>query len=70
MVQPVEDVGPLPPLQAPPEGLPGAESQLQRQELPSDVLMQDEQDALQTPPIVHRLRAWRPLWPGRQQRLD
>ena len=47
-----------------------AEPQLQGQELPSDVLVQDIQNALQTQPVRHRLRPRRPLGPRRQQRLD
>ena len=46
-VQLVEDPGLLPALQAPPAGLPGAEPQLQRQELSGYVVVEDVQDALQ-----------------------
>lgn len=51
-VQSLEDSGPLPAVQASPAGLPGSEPQLQRQELPGNVLVQDVQDALQTQPII------------------
>ena len=69
-VQLVEDPGLLPPLQTSPAGLPGAEPQLQRQELPGYVVVEDVQDALQTQPVRHRPRPRRLLRPGRQQRLD
>src|SRR5207244_446690 len=39
-------------------------------ELPSDVVVEHVQDALQAQSVRHRLRPRRPLWPGRQQRLD
>ena len=70
-VQLVEDTGLLPPFQAPPAGLPGAEPQLQRQQLPGYDVAEDVQDALQTQPVRHRPRPRRPLRPGqRQQWLD
>lgn len=69
-MQPVEDPGFLPPVQTPPAGLPRTEPQLQRQELPGYVVVEDEQDALQTEPVRHRPRSGRPLRPRRQQRLD
>ncbi len=53
-----------------PAGLPGAESQLRRQELPGDVVVEDVQDALQTQPVRQRPRPRRLLRPSRQQRLD
>jgi len=66
----LEDSGLLPAVWAPPAGLPGAEPQLQGQELPGDALVQSVQDALRAQPVVHRLRPRRPLRPRRQQRLD
>lgn len=69
-VQLVEDPSLLPPLQPAPAGLPGAEPQLQRQELPGHVVIEDVQDALQTQPVRHRPRPRRPRRPGRQQRFD
>lgn len=69
-MQLVEDTGLLPPVQAPPAGLPRAEPQLSGQELPSDVVAKDVQDALQTQPVRHRTRPRTLQRPGRQQRLD
>ncbi len=69
-MQLVEDAGLLPPLQATPARLPGTEPQLQRQQLPGNVVVEGIQDALQTEPVRHRPWPWRPLGPGRQQRLD
>ncbi|MDQ0717995.1 hypothetical protein QFZ55_007447 [Streptomyces luteogriseus] len=69
-MQPFEDPRLLPAIQTPPAGLPGAEPQLQGQELPGDVLVQDVQDALQAQPVRHRSRPRRPLGPGWQQRFD
>lgn len=69
-MQLVEDSRLLPPVQATPAGLPGAEPQLQGQELPGYVVVEDEQDALETEPVRHRPRPRRALRPRRQQRLD
>jgi hypothetical protein len=69
-VQLVEDTGLLPPVQAPPAGLPRAEPQLRGQELPGDVVVKDVQEALQTPSVSDRARARPLLRPGRQQRFD
>ncbi|SDC24281.1 hypothetical protein F610DRAFT_01372 [Streptomyces sp. LaPpAH-199] len=66
----VEDSRLLPPVQATPAGLPGAEPQLQGQELPGYVVVEDEQDALETEPVRDRPRPRRPFRPRRQQRLD
>ena len=60
----------LSPLQSAPARLARAETQLQRQELPGCVVVEDEQDALETEPVRHRPRPRRPLRPRRQQRLD
>lgn len=70
LVQLLENSGLLPAVQAPPASLSGAEPQLQGQELPGDVLVQDVQDALQAQPVRYRFRPRRPLGPGRQQRFD
>jgi hypothetical protein len=69
-VQLVEDAGLLPPVQAPPARLSGPESELRRQELPGDVVVEDVEDALQAQPVRHRPRPRRPLGPGRQERFD
>ncbi len=69
-MQPVESPCLLPPVQTAPARLPRAEVQLQRQELPGYVVVEDEQDALQTKSVRHRLRPRRPLRPRRQHRLD
>lgn len=53
----------------PPAGLPGA-TELQGQQLPADVVVEHVQDALQAQPVIHGLRIWWLLGPGRQQRLD
>lgn len=50
------DLGPLPVGQAPPVGLSGVETQLQRQKLPGDVVDQDVQEAVQVQPVMHWLR--------------
>lgn len=55
-VQLLKDSSLLPAVQTPPAGLPGAEPQFQRQELPGDVLVQDVENALQTQPVRHRSR--------------
>lgn len=69
-MQLVEDIGLLPSLQPAPAGLPGAEPQLQGQELPAYVVVEDVQDALQAEPVRHRPRPRRPLRPERQQGFD
>jgi hypothetical protein len=69
-VELVEGTGLLPPFQAAPAGLSGAEAQLQRQQLPGYVVVEDVQDALQAQPVVHRPGPRRPLGSRRQQRLD
>lgn len=66
----VEDPSLLPSVQATPAGLSGAEPHLHRQELPGYVVVEDEQDALETEPVRDRSRTRRPLRPRRQQRLD
>lgn len=63
-VQLLEDPGLLPAVQTPPTGLSRAEPQLQRQELPRDVVIEHVQDALQAQPVIHRTRPWRPLRQG------
>ena len=69
-MQLVEDAGLLPSVQSSPAGLSRAEPQLQGQELPGYVVVEDVQDALQTQPVRHRPRPRRLLGPGRQQRFD
>lgn len=69
-VQLVEHPCLLPALQTPPARLSGSEAELQGQQLPGDVLVQDVQDGLQAPPVGHRSWPRCPLGPGRQQRFD
>ncbi len=69
-MQLVEDSRFLPPLQPAPARLPRAETQLQRQQLPGYVVVQDEQDAVEAEPVRHRPRPRKTLRPRRQQRLD
>lgn len=69
-MQLVEDSCLLPPVQAAPACLSRAEPQLQGQELPGYVVVEDEQDALEAEPVRHRPGPRRPLRPRRQQRLD
>ena len=69
-MQLVEDPRLLPPVQAAPARLTRAEPQLQRQQLPGYVVVEDEQNALETAPVRHRPRPRRPIRPRRQQRLD
>lgn len=65
-MQPAEDSCFLPPVQTAPAGLPRAEPQLQGQELPGYVVVEDEQDALEAEPIRHRSWPRGPLRPRRQ----
>lgn len=53
-MQPVEDSCFLLPVQAAPAGLSRAEPQLQRQELPGYVVVEDVQDSLEAEPVRHR----------------
>lgn len=69
-VQPVKDPCLLPPVRPPPAGLSRAEPQLQRQQLPGYVVVEDDQDAPQAESVPHRPRSRRPIRPRRQQRLD
>lgn len=55
--------------QAPPTGLTEAETRVQGQQLPGDIVVENVQDALQALSVVHRPRPLRPLVRGRQQRF-
>lgn len=61
--------GARPPVQAAPAGLSRAEPQLQRQELPGYVVVEDVQDSLEAEPVRHRSWPRRLLRPRRQQRF-
>lgn len=50
-VELVEDAGLLPPLQSPPARLSGAEPQLQREQLPGEVVAEHVQEPLQAQPV-------------------
>ena len=56
-MQLLEDTRLLPAFKSAPAGLPGAETQLQRQLLPQDPGVENEQHSLQTQPVRHRSRA-------------
>jgi hypothetical protein len=68
----VPDPGPLPLVQTPPTGHSRTEAELDRQVLPRDPGMQNEQDPLQRRPIGQPLatRIAKTTLLGRQQRLD